>query len=122
MDVERRDDGGLTVEVDSHRLTAVAPWDDLQAMSHQWMCDRSSGFLTKFLTSPPLSLPLAATEAIAPTFRHFWATIAAGDPQFDFSHLPPEIRQVMEVFNAVGEDGQPQKLDNQARLVWDRQG
>ena len=66
VDVERRDDGGLTVEVDSHRLTAVAPWDDLQAMSHQWMCDRSSGFLTKFLTSPPLSLPLAATEAIAP--------------------------------------------------------
>jgi hypothetical protein len=87
-------------------------------MSHQWMCDRSSGFMTKFLTSPPLNLPLAEAETVAPGLKHFWATIAAGDSYFDFSHLSPEIRQVMEVFNAVGEDGQPQKLDNQARLTW----
>jgi len=122
VEIERHDDGRLTVEVDSHRLTAVEPWDDLQTMSYQWMCDRSSGFMTKFLTSPPLKLPLAEAEAIAPEFKHFWATIAAGDPHFDFSHLSPEIRRVMEVFNAVEADGQPQKLDNQARLVWGRKG
>lgn len=118
VDVERHDDGRLTVEVDSHRLTAVEPFADLQAMSYQWMCDRSSGFMTKFLTSPPLNCSLAQAEAIAPHFTHFWATIAAGDPYFDFSDLPAEIRPVMEVFNATGDDGQPQRLDNQARLTW----
>jgi predicted phosphohydrolase len=122
VDVERYDDGRLAVEVDSHRLTAVAPFVDLQAMSYQWMGDRSSGFLTKFLTSPPLNLPLAEAAAIAPQFKHFWATIAAGDPYFDFSHLSPEVRQVMEVFNAVDANGHRQKLDNQARLVWERHG
>jgi hypothetical protein len=74
--------------------------------------------MVKFLTSPPLNLPAAEATAIAPDLQHFWATIAAGDPQFDFSHLSPETRQVLEVFNTLGEDGKPQRLDNQARLIW----
>ncbi len=120
LEIEHHGDGGLTVAVDSHRLKTVEPWEDLQAMSHQWMCDRAQGFMVKFLTSPPLNLPIAEAEAIAPGLQHFWATIAAGDAQFDFSHLSPETRRVLEVFNAVGEDGQPQKLDNRARLIWGR--
>jgi hypothetical protein len=118
VEIEHHTDGGLTVDVNSHRLQSVAPWPDLQTMSHQWMCDRAAGFMVKFLTSPPLNLPLAEAEAIAPSLRHFWATIAAGDAQFDFSHLSPDIRRVMEAFNAVGEDGQQPQLDNQARLIW----
>lgn len=118
LEVEHDRDGALTVKVESHRLQAVEPWDDLQAMSHQWMGDRAGSFITKFLTSPPLNLPMAEAEAIAPGLKDFWATIAAGDPQFDFSHLKPETRRRLEVYSAVDEAGNPQVLDNQATLVW----
>jgi predicted MPP superfamily phosphohydrolase len=118
LEVEQDDVGNLRVDVQSHRLQAVAPWEDLQAMSYQWMCDRAGGFMTKFLISPPISLSLTEAEAIAPSLSHFWATIAAGDPQLDFSHLPPHLRHRLERFNAVDADGQPQRLDNTASLVW----
>ncbi|NMF85670.1 metallophosphoesterase [Nodosilinea sp. P-1105] len=111
-------EAGLRVEVRSHRLTAVDPWPDLQGMSYQWMCDRSQGFMTKFLTSPPLNLSQAEAEAAAPHLRNFWCTIAAGDPQFDFAALPPHVGQVLAPFNAVDADGQPQSLDNHATLLW----
>ena len=116
VEIERHDDGSLTLEVDSHRLRSVEPWEDLQSMSYQWMCDRAGGFMVKFLTSPPLNLPVTEAEAIAPGLHHFWATLADGDPWFDFSHLPSKIRPMLEVFNAVDASGQRQRLDNQARL------
>jgi predicted phosphohydrolase len=118
LDVEVDPGGPLRVEVQSHRLRTVAPWDDLQAMSHQWMCDRAGSFMTKFLISPPLNFSLAEAEAIAPSLSHFWATIADGDPQFDFSHLPPHLRHRLEQFSALDANGQPQSLDNRATLVW----
>ncbi|NJL46206.1 MAG: metallophosphoesterase [Leptolyngbyaceae cyanobacterium SM2_5_2] len=108
LEVEQDDAGHLLrVEVQSHRLQTVDPWEDLQAMSYEWMCERAGSFMTKFLISPPINLSLAEAEAIAPSLRHFWATIAAGDPQIDFSHLPPHLRHRLERFNAVDANGQP---------------
>jgi UDP-2,3-diacylglucosamine pyrophosphatase LpxH len=118
VEVDRANDGQLSVHLESPRLQTVPPWDDLQAMSYDWMCDRALGFMVKFLTSPPLNIPLAEAEAIAPSLKNFWAIIAAGDPQFDFSHLPPQTRRILEPFSALDADGKPQQLDNSATLVW----
>ena len=111
-------DGNLRMDVRSRRLTAVEPWDDLQAMSHKWMCDRAGGFMTKFLVSPPVGLKQAEAEAIAPKLRHFWAAVADGDTQLDFSHLPPDVQRRLAHFNSVDSDGNPQAIDNTATLVW----
>ncbi|HIK45577.1 MAG TPA: metallophosphoesterase [Leptolyngbyaceae cyanobacterium M65_K2018_010] len=118
LEVEYGPGQPLRLEVQSHRLQSVQDWADLQGFSYQWMCDRAGGFMTKFLISPPLNLSETEAAAVAPTLNHFWATIADGDPQFDFSHLPPHLRQRLECFNALDEQGQPQCLDNQASLVW----
>lgn len=56
--------------------------------------------------------------AIAPTLKTFWASIAAGDPQIDFSHLSPEVQERLAHFNSVDSDGNPQAIDNTATLVW----
>lgn len=106
------------LDMESHRLRSVPPWDDLQAMSYQWMCDRAGVFMTKFLVSPPINLSEAEAAAIAPSLRHFWPTLAAGDAVFDFSHLPDSIQQRLHPFNALDDRGQPHHLDNQASLVW----
>jgi hypothetical protein len=87
-------------------------------MSYQWMCDRAGVFMTKFLVSPPINLSEAEAAAIAPSLRHFWPTLAAGDAVFDFSHLPDSIQQRLHPFNALDDRGQPHHLDNQASLVW----
>ncbi|MBU6228772.1 MAG: metallophosphoesterase [Cyanobacteria bacterium REEB459] len=120
IQVTQEPEGLLRVEVQSHRLQAVHPWEDLQTMSYQWMGDRASSFITKFLVSPPIGLSEAEAVAFGPGLKHLWATIAAGDPQFDFSHLPTAIRQRLEPFNALAADGTPQVLDNQADLLWQR--
>lgn len=117
LTVGRTEAGRLTVEIESQHLQAVAGWPDLQGYSYQWMCDRALPFMVKFLSSPPLGLPVAEATAIAPTLKHFWATIAAGDPQFDFSHLPPPTRRLLEPFRAVDREGRPQCFDNAATLV-----
>jgi 3',5'-cyclic AMP phosphodiesterase CpdA len=117
LQVEQADDGSLTIEMQSQHLASVPGWPDLQGFSHQWMCDRAQPFMVKFLTNPPFNLPLAEAEAIAPNLKHFWATIAAGDPQFDFSHLPPKAQRLLDVFNSTDAEGRPLRVDNSATLV-----
>lgn len=116
--VERGAGRALQVSIQSHRLDAVPPWEDLQGMSYQWMCDRAGGFMTKFLMGPPLNIPPAEAEAIAPSLSHFWPTIAAGDPQFDFSHLPEHLRDRLARFNALDANGEPESIDNHTTLHW----
>lgn len=108
----------LRLTVQSHRLLAVNPWDDLQTMSYAWMCDRAGVFMAKFLAAPPINLSQIEAEALAPSLSHFWPTIANGDPQFDFSYLPPAVRPILERFNAVDAQGQPETLDNATTLLW----
>ncbi|MBD0335194.1 MAG: metallophosphoesterase [Cyanobacteria bacterium Co-bin13] len=115
--VEQGDDGRLQVEIHSQHLESVPDQPDLQGFSREWMCDRALPFMVKFLTSAPFNLPLAEAQTVAPGLRHFWATIAAGDPQFDFSHLPPSTQRLLEAFNATDAEGKPQQIDNSATLV-----
>lgn len=106
----------LRLQVTSHRVRAVPGWPDLQASSHQWMCDRAFAFLVRLFTLPPLNLPQAEAEAIAPQLTHFWATLADGDPQFDFSHLSPAAQRALAPFDTTGPDGRPQRQDNHTTL------
>lgn len=110
VEIEQSDEGRLTVDIQSHRITCLPDWPDVQGASHQWMCDRALPFMVKFLSSPPMGLPLAEAEAIAPQMKHFWATIADGDPQFDLSHLPLKAQQLLSRFNATDE------IDNEVVL------
>lgn len=109
-------DNHLTVDIQSHRVKAVPDWPDLQGTSFQWMCDRAVPLMTKLLTSSPINLSVAEAQVIAPDLKHFWATIAAGDPQFNFSHLPPKPRRFLEKFAAVDDQGYPEFIDNNATL------
>lgn len=118
VDIARGEDSGFQMAVQSHRLAAVDPWEDLQTMSYQWMCDRAGGFMAKFLMGPPLNIDPVEAEAIAPSLSYFWPTVAAGDPQFDFSHLPDHLRDRLMRFNAVDAQGQPETHDNHTTLVW----
>lgn len=118
LEAEWRRGEYLRLEVESHRLMAVDPWDDLQTMSYEWMCDRAGVFMTKFLAAPPINLSPAEAEALAPQLSHFWPTIANGDPQFDFSHLPPSVQAILNRFNAVDAHGQPEVIDNATTLFW----
>lgn len=117
IELEQRADCTLWVDVQSQHLQSVPGWADLQRMSYTWMCDRAFPFMVKFLSSPPVNLPLAEAEAIAPNLKHFWPTIAAGDPQFDFSHLPPRPRRLLEPFRAIDAEGNPEYIDNIATLT-----
>lgn len=117
LELEQQDDGRLKLDIQSQHLAAVPGWPDLQSHSYDWMCDRSHPFIVKFLTQPPVNLSMEEASAIAPQLRHFWATIAAGDPQFDFSDLPPIPRKRLACFNSVDAEGRPQQIDNTASLI-----
>ncbi|MEO0827785.1 MAG: metallophosphoesterase [Cyanobacteria bacterium J06642_9] len=104
------------VEIESHTIQSVPGWPDLPTRSRQWMSDRSFPFMMKLLTRPPLSLPEAEAAHIAPDLRDFWATIAAGDSQFDVSALPRRVQRYFEPFNVPIVDGKPQIIDNFATL------
>ncbi|MDX2099744.1 MAG: metallophosphoesterase [Leptolyngbyaceae cyanobacterium bins.59] len=105
------------LEVESHRVEAVPDWPQLQHASREWMGDRSFGFMVKLLTHPPLNLPLAEAERLAPDLRYFWATIANGDGSFNFPHFPETARRYFEGFATVDAEGNPLAIDNHTTLV-----
>lgn len=110
--------GSLRLDIQSHRLEAVEAWEDLQGQSYAWMCDRAGAFMAQFLADPPINLPPAEAEVLAPHLSHFWPTIANGDPQFDFAHLPASVQPILSRFNAVDANGQPEAIDNTTTLLW----
>ena len=109
--------GQMQLEVESHRVQAVDEWPDLQMMSHQWMCDRATQFMTKFLVSPPFNLPVDKAKFYASDLKDFWTQISAGDGDFDYGHLPPDINQQLRAFGAVDADGQYCPIDNNAKFL-----
>lgn len=114
---EQDGEGKQRLHIESGRVAAVAGWTDLPHLSREWMGDRSIPFMLKLLTSPPLSLPLAQAESIAPHLRYFWADVASGDAQFNFPQLPPPARRYLERFSAIDPDGKPASIDNNTTLV-----
>lgn len=108
--------GHRQLRVESHRVRSVPGWPDLQTASRQWMSDRSQQFMTKFLASPPFNLSPAEAARYAPAFKEFWATVSAGDGQFDYGQVPQAINQVLKTFGAVDAAGQYCPIDNTATL------
>lgn len=90
------------VEIASHRLRSLPDWPDLQATSRQMMGQRSTRFMTHFLTQPPLNLPVEEAATLAPQLSDFWATVADGDPAFSYPDLPQPARQYFEAFSHSG--------------------
>jgi 3',5'-cyclic AMP phosphodiesterase CpdA len=112
----RDDRGHCHLQIESQRIQALPGWDDLQVSSRNWVADRSSSFIVRLLTNPPLNLPLTEAEAIAPQLRDFWADIAHGDAQFSYPHLPHAVQQYFERFSNINDAGEPQFIDNAVTL------
>jgi hypothetical protein len=108
--------GSESLKVVSHRVESLPDFPDLQTLSRQWMGDRSYPFVLKLLTLPPLSLPLAQAETLAPGLRDFWATIADGDAMLEYPHFPIHVRRYIEKYSAVN-DGNKSLIDNHSTLL-----
>nr|WP_198648949.1 metallophosphoesterase [Cyanothece sp. BG0011] len=116
IEVKRPPKGSLSLNITSHRVKSVPGWENLEAISRQWLGDRSFGFMVKLLTASPLKISIEEAEKFAPSLRDFWSDIAAGDGIFDFPDFPPEVRRYFQQFSAVKADGTPALMDNQAIL------
>ncbi|PZD75135.1 3',5'-cyclic adenosine monophosphate phosphodiesterase CpdA [Acaryochloris thomasi RCC1774] len=90
------------VEIESHRLRSLPDWPDLQTTSRQMMGQRSTRFMTHFLTQPPLNLPVEKATTLAPQLSDFWATVADGDPVLSYPELPEPVQQYFEAFSHSG--------------------
>jgi predicted phosphohydrolase len=117
LECRQNEQGHCLLQVESGRVTQVPDWDDLLYRSREWMSDRSFSFMLKLLVQPPLSLPLAEAEALAPVLRYFWADIADGDALFDFPELPSSVQTFLSQFGAIDALGDPQQIDNFALLT-----
>ena len=109
--------GRKWLQILSYRVESVPDFPNLQQTSRQWMGDRSQPFLVKLLTLPPLNLPLAQAEELAPSLRDFWANIASGDALFDYAHFPQPVGRYFEKYGAISTSGTPSLIDNNTTLL-----
>ncbi|NET56482.1 MAG: metallophosphoesterase [Symploca sp. SIO2E6] len=109
--------GQRTLQIESHRVESVPGWENLPQMSREWIGDHSYPFMMKLLTSPPLNLPQAEADKLAPSLRYFWAQIAAGDAWFDYPDFPAPVRRHFQSFSALTSDGKPAFIDNHVSLL-----
>ncbi len=109
--------GSTKLQISSCKVESVANFPNLQQSSRQWMGDRSSPFIVKLLTLPPLNLTPEKAEELAPTLRDFWANIAAGDALFEYPELPEKVRHHFEKYGAITPDGDFSFIDNHATLL-----
>lgn len=105
------------LQILSYRVESVPDFPNLQQTSRKWMGERSFPFLVKLLTLPPVNLPLAQAQELAPSLREFWANIAAGDALFNCTHFPQEVGRYFEKYGAVTSEGTPALIDNNTTLL-----
>jgi 3',5'-cyclic AMP phosphodiesterase CpdA len=120
LEFQRDDYGRESLQIISHRVESVPDFPNLQESSRQWMSDRSLPFVIKLLTLPPLSLPLAEAEEIAPSLRDFWATIADGDGILDYPQFSSRVRQYIREYGAAHIGSDIQLIDNNSTLLLSR--
>jgi 3',5'-cyclic AMP phosphodiesterase CpdA len=101
------------LQIESGYVKSLPNWEKLPQTTRQWIGDRSSPFMLKLLTEPPLNFCPQAAQELIPYLRHFWADIAAGDALFEFTDFPPTARRYFESFSAKRE-GTPMLIDNHA--------
>ncbi len=104
--------GDRWLQVESGRVRSVPGWENLITISRELIGDRSSEFMVKLLTSPPLNLSWAEAQPLLPALRYFWADIADGDGLFDFAQFPPVVRHYLERFSAKDPAGHLHLIDN----------
>jgi hypothetical protein len=113
----RRDTQGQTwLQIESGRVDGVQDWENLGQLSRDWMGDRAYPFMLRLLTDAPLYLSRESAEPLIPSLRYFWANIADGDAQFEFSHFPSQPRQFFESFSAIHPEGHLALIDNHIAL------
>ncbi|MEM7726347.1 MAG: metallophosphoesterase [Cyanobacteria bacterium P01_A01_bin.45] len=117
FEYHRDRNGHNWLQVMSHRVKSVPDFPNLQQTSRKWMGDRSFPFLVKFLTSPPLNLPLEKAEELAPSLRDFWSTIADGDALFESEKFPSSAHNYLKKYGAITSSGTPKLIDNYATLL-----
>jgi 3',5'-cyclic AMP phosphodiesterase CpdA len=111
------DSGKQRLEISSYRVESVPEFPNLLTYSRQWMGDRSTPFLVKLLTLPPLSIPMAQAEKLTPILHDFWANIADGDALFEFPNLPKEISDYFQEYSAIAPCGSAALIDNNISLL-----
>ncbi|MBE9129287.1 MULTISPECIES: metallophosphoesterase family protein [unclassified Coleofasciculus] len=117
LELRTDNQGNHWLQIESHRVESVPGWENLHQTSREWMGDRSQPFMIKLLTAPPLSLPLADAQQLAPSLRYFWADVAAGDASFDFPNFPLDVRRYFQTFSATSSDGKATPIDNHTTLL-----
>lgn len=116
LEFTRDNIGRESLQIVSHRVESVPDFPNLQQSSKEWMGDRSFPFVIKLLTLPPLNLPLAQAQQLAPDLRDFWATIADGDGVIDYPNFPLEVRRYIQRYGAINNTGYPSPVDNNSKL------
>ena len=117
MSVSTNERGQQYLNVETRRIESVADWPTLQQTSKNWMGSHSFPFILRLMTDPPLSLSPEQAENYAPYIKDFWATVAEGDAWFNYDKLPKKVQNYFRQFNAIGEDGKEQFIDNTAVLL-----
>ncbi|MBC7883158.1 MAG: metallophosphoesterase [Anaerolineae bacterium] len=107
------EDGKLQVE--THHIKNLPDWPELQKVTLERMAQGSHHYMIRWL-SGALEIPQTQAAQYSEHLRYFWATIAAGDAQFSFAHLPENVQAFMAQFN----DQPP--ADNDAVLPLGLQG
>ncbi|GAB1541777.1 metallophosphoesterase [Scytonema sp. NUACC21] len=117
LEFHRNDFGQDRLQILSYRVGSVPDFPNLQFASRKWMGDRSFPFLMKLLTLPPLNLPIAQAQELAPDLRDFWANMADGDAVFDYPNFPLKVRRYFEKYGATDPSGTPSFVDNNTTLL-----
>jgi predicted phosphodiesterase len=101
---------GRHLEMTTRHITAVPECPNLTEYAKEWMGDHSLPFVLKMLSR---ALPDVDLSPWYPQLRYFWATIAAGDADFQFPEVPEQVRIYLESF------GDRPPADNQLTLsLW----
>ena len=117
MSVSTNEQGQQYLTTETRRIESVAGWPTLQQTSKDWMSDRSFPFILRLMSDPPLSLSPEEAKSYAPYLKDFWATVAAGDAQFNYNQLPEKVQKYFHQFNATGNDNKEKYIDNNAVLL-----
>ncbi|MEM7770845.1 MAG: metallophosphoesterase [Cyanobacteria bacterium P01_E01_bin.6] len=111
LEYQQTDTHQATLCFETKRISSAPGWDDLQALSREFMAEQSSRFMMRLLTDPPLSMSECEAIELLPHLRYFWPDITNGDAAFHFPQFPQAAQLFFERFSA------PQAIDNSATLV-----
>ncbi|MEB3212386.1 MAG: metallophosphoesterase [Leptolyngbyaceae bacterium] len=111
LDYGQLENGQATLKVETQKIRSAPGWEDLQTLSREFMAERSSRFMVRLLTDPPLNMSEEEAQKFLPGLRYFWPDITQGDATFRFAGLPPKAQAFLGRFGAQS------PIDNNATLL-----